>query len=194
MSVKFFKNPALLRKWFEKNHEKSTEQWIGYYKKATKKPSITWDESVEEALCFGWIDGLRKSIDDTAYKIRFTPRKPNSFWSLKNMKTMDLLIKEKRMKPAGMAIFEKRKEENTGVYAFEQKVFTELPKDYVALFKTNKKAWSYFDRQAPSYKKLAIYWVVSAKQEKTRDKRINDLIEASEHELRAKPFRPSNKK
>ncbi len=189
MSAKFFEKPADLRKWFDTNHEKLTEQWIAYYKKASKKPSITWDESVKEAICFGWIDGLRKSIDETAYMIRFTPRKPNSIWSLKNMKTIDRLIKEKKMKPAGMVIYEKRKAEKTGVYAFEQKEASELSKEFESLFKANKKAWTFFAGQAPSYQKTAIHWVMRAKQEKTREKRMDDLIIASEDGLRAKPFR-----
>lgn len=189
MSVKFFKNQVQLRKWFEKNHEKLSEQWIGYYKKTTKIPSITWDESVEEAICFGWIDGLRKSIDEKAYKIRFTPRKPNSNWSLKNMKTIEYLIKEKKMKAAGMAIFEKRKEAKTGVYAFEQREAVKLSKEFESIFKASKNAWTFFNNQAPSYQKTALYWVTSAKQEKTRIKRLNDLIEASGAGLRAKPFR-----
>jgi len=189
MAPKFFKTPEALRKWFEKNHEKLSEQWVGYYKKKTKKASITWDESVEEALCVGWIDGLRKSIDEEAYMIRFTPRRPNSIWSFKNLKSIERLTKEKRMKPAGIAIFEKRKADKTGIYSFEQNEVVTFPKAYESIFKKHKKAWTFYTGQAPSYQKTAVHWVMSAKQEKTRDKRLNDLIEASKGGLRAKPFR-----
>ncbi len=192
MKPLFFKTPTELRKWFVKNHDKSTEQWIGYYKKATKKESITWDESVEEAICFGWIDGLRKSIDDEAYMIRFTPRKPNSFWSLKNMKTIKVLIEKGLMHEAGLAIYAQRDEKKTGVYAFEQKKIV-FSTDYENTFKENKKAWTFFTTQAPSYKRLVTYWVMSAKQEKTRIKRLNELINDSENHLRVKQFRRRGK-
>lgn len=188
MKPLFFKTPIALRNWFSKNHDKSTEQWIGYYKKATKKESITWDESVAEAICFGWIDGLRKSIDDEAYMIRFTPRRPNSFWSLKNMKTIKVLIEKGLMHEAGLAIYAQRDEKKTGVYAFEQKKIV-FSTDYENTFKENKKAWTFFTSQAPSYKRLVTYWVMSAKQEKTRLKRLKQLINDAENHLKVKHYR-----
>ncbi len=189
MDILFFKTSKNFRKWLAEHHDKQTEQWVGYYKKATKKETITWEESVKEAICFGWIDGIRKSINEESYKIRFTPRKPNSIWSLKNMKIIQELIDKGLMHQAGLDIYAKRKESKTGIYAFEQKNVA-LSVDYEKQLKANKKAWTYFSTKAqPSYRKTAIHWVMSAKQEKTRIKRLNQLIADSEDERKVKPFR-----
>ena len=185
---KFFKTPADFNKWLNKNHTKKSEQWVGYYKVATKKPSISWTESVEEAICYGWIDGLRKTIDEESYMIRFTPRKENSIWSSKNMTIIKKLQKEKRMKPAGNAIFQKRKAAKTSIYAYENEKVP-LSKSYENLLKKNKKAAKWFYASAPSYQKTATHWVMRAKQEATQLRRLNELIQSAENGECAKPFR-----
>ena len=188
MEVLFFKNQKELESWFEKNYKTKLETWVGYYKKHTKKESITWDESVEEALKFGWIDGLRKSIDEQSYKIRFTPRKVNSNWSLKNIKTIEKLIEQGLVREKGLEIYEKRKEKKSGVYAFEQRDVA-LSVDYLDEFKKNEKAWNYFKNEKPYYKKTAVYWVMSAKKEETRQRRLKALIEDSANEIKIKQLR-----
>jgi len=183
MDPRFFKTPAAFRKWLAANHDKSKELWVGYYKKETGKPSITWPESVDEALCFGWIDGIRKKYDDQSYMIRFTPRKPTSVWSTINMRNVERLIKEKRMQPAGMAAWEKRKEYRSGIYAYEQRS-PELVEPYSTKFQRNKKAWKFFQAQPPGYRKIMNWYIVSAKLEKTRLERLEKLISASAAEKR----------
>ena len=121
MQPRFFKTPAMFRKWLAAHHAKSKELWVGFYKKGSGKPSITWPESVDEALCFGWIDGVRKSLGDESYVIRFSPRKPRSIWSAVNIRNVDRLIKEDRMQPAGMRAYEARKEFRSGIYSYEQR-------------------------------------------------------------------------
>jgi uncharacterized protein YdeI (YjbR/CyaY-like superfamily) len=177
LSPKFFKTPAAFRKWLAANHAKSKELWVGFYKKGSGKPS-DWPESVDEALCFGWIDGLRKSIDEESYKIRFSPRKPTSIWSAVNNRNVARLIKEKRMQPAGMKAYAARKEYRSGIYSYEQRC-PELVEPYLGKLKRNKAAWEFFQIQPPSYRKIMNWWVVSAKQEETRLKRLDKLIEES---------------
>ncbi|MEO9483605.1 MAG: YdeI/OmpD-associated family protein [Ekhidna sp.] len=175
----FFSTPDHFRKWLEENHEQESELWVGYYKKATGRPSITWPESVDQALCFGWIDGIRKRLDDESYQIRFTPRKPNSHWSNVNIRKIKNLKKENLLMPAGIASYKMRNPENSGKASFEQKNLT-LSKAYEAKLKANKEAWSFFNEKlAPSYRKQSIWWVMSAKREETREKRLNTLIECS---------------
>jgi uncharacterized protein YdeI (YjbR/CyaY-like superfamily) len=175
---KFFKTPGSFHKWLAANHAKSKELWVGFYKKDSGKASITWPESVDEALCFGWIDGIRKSIDEDSYKIRFTPRKPTSVWSAVNIRNVAKLIKEDRMQSAGMKAFEARKENRSGIYAYEQRS-PELVEPYLGRLKRNKAAWNFFQAQPPSYRKVMNWWVVSAKREETRLKRLEQLIEES---------------
>jgi uncharacterized protein YdeI (YjbR/CyaY-like superfamily) len=175
---KFFKTPGSFHKWLAANHAKSKELWVGFYKKDSGKASITWPESVDEALCFGWIDGIRKSIDEDSYKIRFTPRKPTSVWSAVNIRNVAKLIKEDRMQAAGMKAFEARKENRSGIYAYEQRS-PELVEPYLGKLKQNKAAWKFFQAQPPSYRKVMNWWVVSAKREETRLKRLEQLIEES---------------
>lgn len=179
MKPTFFVKQSDFRKWLEKNHLKEAELVVGFFKVGTGKPSITWPQSVDEALCFGWIDGVRTSIDKDRYQIRFTPRKPNSIWSAINIKKMEELTRKGLMQPAGLASFEKRTEERSKIYSHEkdQVVFS---KEFEKQFKANKKAWKYFDSLAPSYKKTSINWVMSAKQETTKIKRLKQLIEESE--------------
>jgi uncharacterized protein YdeI (YjbR/CyaY-like superfamily) len=176
MPITFFPTPAALRKWFRKNHATAQELWIGFYKVGSGKPSITWPASVDEALCVGWIDGIRKTIDDESYKIRFTPRKKVSTWSAVNIRRVKVLIDEKRMRPAGLKAFEARRENRSGIYAYEQRP-TELDEPYLRLMKQDTAAWAFFQVQSPSYRKRLIWYVVSAKQEETRLKRLKKLIE-----------------
>jgi len=181
MAPTFFAKQADLRKWLKKNHKKETELEVGFYKVGSGKPSITWPQSVDEALCFGWIDGVGRSIDKESYQIRFTPRKPGSIWSAINIKKIETLTKQGLMQPAGLAAFEKRKEERSAIYSHENEA-AKLTKDFEKQFKANKKAWAYFQSLAPSYKKISTHWVMSAKQERTRLKRLEQLIEESERE------------
>jgi len=178
MTTQFFKTPAAFRKWLAANHAKSNELWVGFYKKNSGKPSITWPESVDEALCFGWIDGVRKSLDEQSYVIRFSPRKPSSIWSAVNIRNMERLIKEDRVQPAGLKAYEARKEYRSGIYSYEQRS-PELVEPYAGLFKRHRAAWKFFQAQPPSYRKMMNWYVVSAKQEATRLKRLERLIDES---------------
>ncbi len=190
MKPKFFKTPAAFNKWLAQNHDKKDELIVGYYKVATGKASMTWSESVDEALCYGWIDGIRRRIDEESYSIRFTPRRPKSIWSAVNLAKVKQLKKEGRMQPTGLAIYEKRTKDNSGIYSFEQnKDQIKLPEEFELLLKKNKKAYAFFQAQAPSYKKSVVWWVISAKREETKQKRIKELIADSEAGLRVKPFR-----
>jgi uncharacterized protein YdeI (YjbR/CyaY-like superfamily) len=188
----FFSRQAELRKWFEKNHDKTKELLVGFYKTKTGKESITWPQSVDEALCFGWIDGIRKSIDAESYVIRFTPRKPGSIWSAINIQKVEELSKKGLMHPAGIEAFNKRDEKKSKVYSFEQKNI-QLDKNFEKLFKQNKKAWKFFQCQPPSYQRPAIWWIMSAKQEATKQKRLETLIEDSEEGERIKLLRRTTK-
>ncbi|MES2733906.1 MAG: YdeI/OmpD-associated family protein [Bacteroidota bacterium] len=178
MTPLFFAHPADLREWFEKNFDKATEVLIGFYKVGTGKPSITWSQSVDAALCFGWIDGVRRSLGEESYCIRFTPRKPKSIWSAVNIQKVAELTAQGLMKPAGLAAFEKREDKYSKIYAFEQKEIS-LSEDFRQTFEANSQAWDFFQSQAPSYQKTAIWWVISAKQEATQKKRLATLIEDS---------------
>lgn len=188
----FFPKQSGLRKWFEKNHEKEKELLVGFYKKDSGRPSIIWSQSVDEALCFGWIDGIRKSIDEISYTIRFTPRNPKSIWSVVNIKKVENLTKLRLMKSAGIANFKKLDQNKSKIYSFEQRA-VKFYKKYETIFKRNKKAWKYFFSQVPSYQKPAIHWVMSAKQEETRLRRLNILINDSAQEQKIAPLRRSKK-
>lgn len=187
VNPKFFKTPSAFRKWLATHHAKSKELWVGFYKKNSGKPSIDWPESVEEALCFGWIDGIRKSIDDESYMIRFSPRKPSSIWSAVNIKHAQRLIKEGRMQTAGLKAFKARKENRSGIYSYEQRS-PELEGEYARKLKRNKAAWRFFESQPPGYRKTANWWIVSAKKEETRLKRLDQLIELSAQGRRIPQF------
>jgi len=175
MKPKFFPSPTAFRAWLERHHADGEALWVGYYKKGTGKPSITWPESVDEVLCFGWIDGIRKSIDADRYMIRFTPRKLGSVWSSINIKRAEALIAEGRMRPAGLKAYEARKENRSGIYSYEQRS-VDLPESYEKLLKKNKPAWRFFQVQRPSFRKMVYWWIVSAKKEETRLKRLERLI------------------
>jgi len=175
----FFATPAEFRTWLEEHHAQATELWVGFYKKGSNKPSIIWPESVDAALCFGWIDGVRKGIDDTSYMIRFTPRKPGSIWSAVNVKNVLALTNLGRMRPAGLKAFEQRTDAKSRIYAYEQEN-AKLDDAHEQQFRANKKAWDVFQAQAAWYRRTAIWWVVSAKREETRLKRLATLIGDSE--------------
>jgi len=187
MKVTFFKSPSDLRKWLEAHHATAQELWVGYYKKNSGKPSITWPESVDEALCFGWIDGVRKSVDEISYTIRFTPRKPRSIWSTVNIKRARELADQGRMRPAGLKAFQAREENRSGVYSYEQRP-PELDGPYAQKLMRNKAAWDFFQAQPPSYRKAAAWWVISAKKEETRLKRLDKLIDDSAQGRTIPPF------
>lgn len=173
--IKYFRTPADFRKWLQRYHTTTPELWVGYYKTNSGRPSLTWPESVDEALCFGWIDGIRKSVDELRYTIRFTPRKPSSIWSTVNIKRARALIKEGRMQPAGFQAFKARKENRSGIYSYEQRSAT-LVEPYATRLKKNAQAWAFFQAQPTSYQKAVNWWVVSAKQAATRLRRLEQLI------------------
>jgi len=179
MTVHFFATPAELRGWLDKYHATRQELWVGFHKRATGKPSVTWSESVDEALCVGWIDGVRKSIDASSYKIRFTPRKPTSIWSRINMNKVAALKKAGRMRPAGLKAFDKRRPNKSGIYSYEQRK-PELDDPYRGMLRRSDAAWAFFEAQPPSYRKMVAWWIHSAKKEGTRLVRIQRLIAASE--------------
>jgi uncharacterized protein YdeI (YjbR/CyaY-like superfamily) len=176
MRPTFFKTQADFRKWLENNHATASELLVGFYKKGSGKPSITWPESVDEALCFGWIDGIRKSLDHVSYTIRFTPRKPRSIWRAVNIRRAQELADQGLMQPAGLKVFQERLENKSGQYSYEQRP-QKLPEPYEKRMKRNAAAWKFFEARPPYYRKTVTWWVVSAKREETRLKRLDKLIE-----------------
>jgi uncharacterized protein YdeI (YjbR/CyaY-like superfamily) len=195
MKATFFAEPTDFRKWLAKNHDKANELLVGYYKVGSGKASMTWPESVDEALSYGWIDGVRKSIDGGSYTIRFTPRRQGSFWSLKNIASAKRLIKAGRMKPAGLKAYKQRLGVKSGAYSFEQEEIAPFSPSLEKRFMANKTAWEFFHKQPPGYQKTMRHWVMTAKQEKTQLKRLVQLIETSGEEKRVDLLSPfgSNK-
>ena len=179
MQPKFFTSPEKFREWLERNHDSATELLIGFHKKSSGKKSVTYAEALDEALCFGWIDGVRKNFNETSYTIRFTPRKPRSIWSNVNVKHVERLKKEGRVHRAGLDAYERRAPERTGIYSFENAP-RELPPEYEKTFRQNKAAWKFFQEQPPGYKRLMVFRTVSAKKEEPRLRRLKQLIESSE--------------
>ncbi len=180
MEATFFKTPSELREWLQANHATARELIVGFYKKASGRGGITYPEALDQMLCFGWIDGVRKSLDGSSFTIRFTPRKPNSIWSNVNIKRVGELQEMGRMQPPGMEAFNKHREDKSGIYSFEQEKH-ELGSEYEAQFRANREAWEFFQAQPPGYRRTAIFWVVSARQEATRQRRLATLIEDSQH-------------
>ncbi|TDO95422.1 YdeI/OmpD-associated family protein [Flavobacterium sp. 245] len=178
MAPTFFSTQEKFREWLEKHYQNETELLVGFYKVKSKKPCMTWSESVDQALCFGWIDGIRKTIDDESYTIRFTPRKKSSIWSAINIKKIEQLTKAGLMKEAGIKAFEFRSEERSKIYSHENEAYV-LDPEFEKQFKAHKTAWEYFNNQAPSYKKVIIHVIMSAKQEKTRLARLEKAIKFS---------------
>jgi len=180
MDAIFFASPDEFRAWLEQNHEQAREVWVGFYKKKAPQQGITYAEAVDEALCYGWIDSVQKGIDDISYRLRFTPRKPGSVWSNVNINKVHQLVEQGRMMPAGIKAFEARRADESGIYAFEQEQFPELGEAYEQQFRANAPAWDFFQSQTASYRKAAIWWVISAKKEETRQRRLTSLIADSE--------------
>jgi uncharacterized protein YdeI (YjbR/CyaY-like superfamily) len=189
----FFASAADLRKWLQKNHATADELWVGVYKKKTGKPSVTWPEVVDQALCFGWIDGIRRSIDDEAYMNRLTPRRPGSNWSAVNIRRAQQLIEQGLMKPSGFKAFAQRDEEKASRQSFERE-HAEFSPAQLRQFKKNKPAWDWFQRQPPSSRKLATWWVISARQPTTQERRLGQLIERCAAGLRVGGMNPERKK
>jgi uncharacterized protein YdeI (YjbR/CyaY-like superfamily) len=178
LKPEFFQTSADFRNWLKKNHTTATELWVGFYKKDSGKPSITWSESVDQALCFGWVDGIRKRVDEISYQIRFTPRRHGSIWSAINIKRAKELVRQKQMRTAGLKAFAARIQNKSGIYSYEQRS-TELSEPYAKLLKNNKAAWDFFQTQPPSYRKMIGWWIISAKKEETRLARLAKLISES---------------
>ncbi|HEY0997413.1 MAG TPA: YdeI/OmpD-associated family protein [Gemmatimonadaceae bacterium] len=187
----FFSSPSHFRHWLAQHHRSATELLVGFHKKATGKPTLTWSDSVDEALCFGWIDGVRRSLGDEAYTIRFTPRKRGSTWSLVNLRKVERLIAEGRMQPSGLAAYEARTEEKTGTYSFEQRSAASLAPEEEARFRGNRKGWAFWESQPAGYRKVATWWVVSAKRADTRERRLTTLIADSANGERVRHLRPT---
>jgi uncharacterized protein YdeI (YjbR/CyaY-like superfamily) len=179
MTPIFFSNQLKFREWLKKHHADKTELLVGFYKVTSGKESMTWPQSVDEALCFGWIDGIRRSIDEKSYTIRFTPRKPTSIWSTVNIKKVKELSEKGLMQAAGLEAFGHRKEHKSAIYTYENEPIS-LDKTFENQFKANKKAWKFFQSMAPSYKKTVIHWLMTAKQENTKRRRLEEVIRDSE--------------
>jgi uncharacterized protein YdeI (YjbR/CyaY-like superfamily) len=186
---RFFPTPAAFRTWLRRHHRTERELWVGFHKKGSGRASITWPESVDEALAVGWIDGIRKSIDAESYMIRFTPRKPGSTWSAVNIRRVAVLTEEGRMRPAGVTAFEARTAARSGIYAFEQRAGPGLSAAERKRFKSNAKAWRFFEAQPAGYRRTATWWVVSAKRTETRERRLETLVADSSAGLRIAQLR-----
>jgi uncharacterized protein YdeI (YjbR/CyaY-like superfamily) len=194
MKPKFFATPAQFRAWLHKYHDKQQELLVGFYKRSTGRPSITWPESVDEALCFGWIDGVRRSLGEQAYTIRFTPRKSTSIWSAINVARVGELTKLGKMMPAGLRAFAARTPERTGVYSFERNAAATLRPEEERKLRANRKAAAFFDAQPPWYRRAVLHWVVSAKRAETRERRLGQLISDSAASRTVPPLTWSAKK
>jgi uncharacterized protein YdeI (YjbR/CyaY-like superfamily) len=194
MAHLFFKTPAELRRWFKANHTKFTELWVGFYKKDSGLGGVVYKQALDEALCFGWIDGISKRVDDISYMQRFTPRKTRSNWSAVNIARAHELIAEGRMQPAGLAAFERRVEERSRVYSYEQKQAMTLSADERREFEKHPAAWTFFSAQPPSYRRTCAFWIRSAKKDETRKRRLAQLIDVSARGTYPPPFIPRPKK
>ncbi|HZN07683.1 MAG TPA: YdeI/OmpD-associated family protein [Pyrinomonadaceae bacterium] len=187
MEPKFFTSPEKFRQWLQKNHDSANELLVGFHKKDSGKKSITYAEALDEALCFGWIDGVRKRLDETSYTIRFTPRKPKSIWSNVNVKHVERLKKEGRMAEPGLKVYAQRDPKRTGIYAFENRP-KEFSPEYEKKFRANKAAWEFFQTIPPSLRNTYIFWIMGAKKEETQLHRLELLIESSAKGVRYGKF------
>jgi len=178
MSIVYFPSSSDFRAWLEVNHAKCDELWVGFYKKASGRPSVTYSEALDEALCFGWIDGVRKTVDQLAYSVRFTPRKPTSKWSAVNVARVRKLITAGRMRAAGIKAFETAKDKSR-VHSYEDRNSAQFAPEDEKRFRANARAWKFFESRPPGYRKTITFWVSSAKKEETRGKRLATLIEVS---------------
>jgi uncharacterized protein YdeI (YjbR/CyaY-like superfamily) len=186
LKPKFFATPALFRAWLAKNHLTAGELLVGFHKRDSGRKSMTWPESVDEALCHGWIDGVRRGLDETSYTIRFTPRRAESIWSSVNIKRMTILLGQGLVTPAGRAAFERRSDEKSSIYAYERQEAATLAPAQQKQFRANREAWAFFTSQAPWYQRVMIHHVVSAKKDETRIKRLAALIAISAKGKRAR--------
>lgn len=179
MKPVFFASPAAFRAWLEENHHTADEVRVGFYRKDSGKTSITWAEAVDQALCFGWIDGVRHRVDEVSYSNRFTPRQARSNWSSVNIARVAVLTEQGLMNAAGIAAFERRSQARSGIYSYEQRHAATLTRDQEKAFRANRKAWSFFQAQAPSYQRIMVYHIASAKKDETKRRRLDALIRAS---------------
>jgi uncharacterized protein YdeI (YjbR/CyaY-like superfamily) len=179
MKITFFKSSAEIREWLARNHDQAAELWVGFYRKDSGRGGITYAEALDQALCFGWIDGVRRKVDEVSYSNRFSPRKAKSIWSLVNTRRAKELQKLGLMQPAGLKAFRARKADNTGVYSFENRAECKLAAGYEREFKGNKGAWEFFKAQPPGYRRTVIWWVMSAKRPETQKRRLGRLMEDS---------------
>jgi uncharacterized protein YdeI (YjbR/CyaY-like superfamily) len=189
-----FETPDDFRAWLERHHDTATELWVGFHRKSTGRPSMTWAEAVDEALCFGWIDGKTKRIDEGSWMIRFTPRRRGSVWSARNIGRVQELRRLRRMRPAGLRAFEARREDRSEIYSYEQRHRAVLDPAFEARFRKRRKAWAWFEAKAPSYRQAAIRWVMTAKREETRERRLHQLIEASAAGTTVPPLTPPDRR
>jgi uncharacterized protein YdeI (YjbR/CyaY-like superfamily) len=188
MKPTFFPSSSEFRAWLEEHHGEPDELWVGFYKRNSGKPSITWPEAVDTALCFGWIDGVRKSVDEVSHSIRFTPRRRTSIWSEVNIKRVRDLTKLRLMQPAGLEAFGRREEAKSKIYSYEQRKTAKLGRGHEQQFRAHETAWRFFQAQAPWYRRSATWWVISGKKEETRQKRLAKLIEDSGRERTIPPL------
>jgi uncharacterized protein YdeI (YjbR/CyaY-like superfamily) len=179
MGIRFFRSPPAFRAWLERHHLKRREVLVGFKKRHTGQPSLTWPEAVDEALCYGWIDGVRHRIDADSYTIRFTPRRPGSIWSAVNLRRVQALIRDMRMRARGREVYEERNRKKTRLYAYEQRKEWRFSLPYARQFRANRRAWTWFQAQAPWYRRTCTHWVQRAKQEATRMRRLATLIDRS---------------
>jgi uncharacterized protein YdeI (YjbR/CyaY-like superfamily) len=189
MKPTYFATAAEFRDWLKEHHDTADELWMGVYKKGSGIPSITWSEAVDEALCYGWVDSIRKGIDQKRYMNRFTPRKPDSNWSEVNMRRVEELIGQRRMRAPGLKAYRARTPRKAGTYSYEQRYDVKLPPAFERTFRASKEAWAWFQAQPPGYRSMTLYWVMSAKRPETRERRLATLIEDSAKGRRAGPLR-----
>ena len=181
--VTHFDGPDAFRAWLSEHHDSRAELWVGYWKKATGRPTVTWEETVDVALCFGWIDGIRQRVDEEAYCVRFTPRRRGSTWSNRNVERYAAMLDEGLVHDAGAAAYAARKEAKTGTYSFEQETPVELSAEFTARLKGHAKAWADWEGRPPGYRRRLSHWVMSAKKPETRERRLTKLIEDLEADV-----------
>lgn len=188
---KYFRSPEAFRQWLERHHDSAEEVWVGYWKKHTGKPSLTWSEAVDQALCFGWIDGIVRRVDDERHVQRFTPRRPKSIWSKVNVDKVKALTRAGLMHPAGLKVFKARGAEHTVGYSVAERDGT-LDPGFEKRFRRNRKAWAWYEQQSPSYRRTTAHWVMSAKREATRERRLEHLISDSAAGQKIPPLREAS--
>jgi len=193
MKATFFETLQSFREWLRRNHDKERELLVGLHKKSSGRASITWPEAVDAALCYGWIDGVRRSAGSFSYTIRFTPRKSDSVWSAINIRRAKELVRMSLMQPAGLAAFQRRSDDKSAIYSYEQRKTAKLTGAYERKFRSQKRAWRFFQAQPPGYRRTVSYWVLDAQKEETRQRRLARLIDDSAHERRIAELRRSTK-